>query len=292
MKMVNYPCPPSLGRVTATAVLLLVLSLAGSSGCGSSSAVNGGPEDPAIRVVEKLGGQCRRAVYFADTIHRAWLQEVVGDPVVYVDLQNLHRKHVNDQILRELAPLKELRQLILSYAEVTDAGMKHLTPLRNLQDLGLFHTGVTDSGLQELTALRGLVELDLGDTQVTDAGMRHVATLPALTTLRLNWTQISDEGLRALSVLPALKQLHLRDTPVTDAGVVYLTCHHSLEILQLTGTKISASAWKELAKLRQVEDSLPRQRQFNVVRQINVARRTRIETSSATVRYLAGRRPG
>ena len=67
---------------------------------GSSSAVNGGPEDAAIRVVEKLGGQCRRSPDFADTFRPAWLQEVVGDPVVEVDLQNLHRKHVADQTLR------------------------------------------------------------------------------------------------------------------------------------------------------------------------------------------------
>src|SRR6266540_729734 len=66
-------------------VFLAGISLA-CSGCQPGSAVNGGPEDPAIRAVEELGGKCSRVSDMQGECAPDYLQEVEGNPVVEVNL--------------------------------------------------------------------------------------------------------------------------------------------------------------------------------------------------------------
>jgi len=64
----------------------------------------------------------------------------------------------------------ELRRLILSTTEVTDAGLEHLANLTTLQFLYLEDTRVTDTGLEYLTGLTSLKSLWVCHTQVTAEG--------------------------------------------------------------------------------------------------------------------------
>src|SRR5438132_6832535 len=99
-----------------------------------------GPEDPAIRVIEDLGGSCHRMSYFGHfpRLTEPWLQDVPGDLVVEVRIcfENNPRLFT-DAILAHLSLLKELQVLDLSHAAVTDAGMKELRALSNLRCLNL-----------------------------------------------------------------------------------------------------------------------------------------------------------
>jgi hypothetical protein len=71
-------------------IFLVVIGLIYTN-CGlrlSGSAVNGGPEDPAIRDVEQVGGVCRRVSDLKGECAPDYLSVVHGDPVVSVDLFN------------------------------------------------------------------------------------------------------------------------------------------------------------------------------------------------------------
>jgi hypothetical protein len=138
--------------------------------------VNGGSEDPAIRVVEELGGECYRPADYVDTYRPPWVDEVEGNPVVEVNLQ-LQSHRVNDETVARLSPLRDLRWLILSHTGVTDEGLKTIATFQDLRELNLFDTRVTDAGLAQLAGLKRLESLDLGSTRITDAGLKHIANL-------------------------------------------------------------------------------------------------------------------
>jgi hypothetical protein len=57
---------------------------------------------------------------------------------------------------------------------VTDAGLKELAALKQLQWLELSWTQVTDAGLKVLAGLTQLKRLYLSGTQVTDAGLQNL----------------------------------------------------------------------------------------------------------------------
>jgi len=57
---------------------------------------------------------------------------------------------------------------------VTDAGLKELAPLKQLRELFLSGTRVTDVGMKELAGLTELRELSLANTQVTAAGVARL----------------------------------------------------------------------------------------------------------------------
>ena len=227
-------------------ILLLILAV---SGC-SRSALNGGPEDPAIRLVEGLGGECRRPAYYEDGYKPDWLEAVEGAPVVAVDFQSA-RGRVTDATLARMHPLKELRALNLHSAEVTGPGLKHLRPFARLADLELFKTKVTDDGLSHLAGLEALEELSLSATAVTDEGMKHVAQIAGLKKLDLDWTNVGDAGLGELVAL-RLVELSLWDTRITDAGIGHIVGHAGLQSLTLKGTAVTDKGVQALARLRRL----------------------------------------
>jgi Leucine-rich repeat (LRR) protein len=112
--------------------------------------------------------------------------------------------------------------LNLREAEVSDAGLKEIAGLKQLQWLFLSYTQVTDEGLKELTGLKNLQVLHLIDTNVTDEGLKNLAGLKNLKAIYLNGTQVSDAGLKELAGLKNLQWLGIGRSKVTAAGVAEL----------------------------------------------------------------------
>jgi hypothetical protein len=75
---------------------------------------------------------------------------------------------VNDETLRLLGDLTQLRELDLNNTKVTDSGLALLTDLPALERLRLAHTQISERGFREhLMPHPNLVELDLRGTEVT-----------------------------------------------------------------------------------------------------------------------------
>lgn len=81
---------------------------------------------------------------------------------------------VNDETLRYLAGLKQLRELDLNNTQVTDAGLKELAELPKLRDLRLARTKITDDGFRQyLLGKESLMNLDLTGTSVASKTVRE-----------------------------------------------------------------------------------------------------------------------
>jgi hypothetical protein len=100
-----------------------------------------------------------------------WAQRCdIPVPRIVVDV-GLGGTSVNDDDLRHLRRLRDLRTLDLSETDITDAGLIHLEDLSQLQTLILGGTEVTDEGLDRLATLSGLDMLWLAYTGVTRQGV-------------------------------------------------------------------------------------------------------------------------
>lgn len=79
---------------------------------------------------------------------------------------------LNDETLRALAELKELRTLKLGYSDISVAGLGALSALDKVEKLGLESCkGLDDTAIGELVKWKSLKYVDLQDTRITADGV-------------------------------------------------------------------------------------------------------------------------
>ena len=150
--------------------------------------------------------------------------------------------------LRNIAKLKNLRELHVGGGSITDTSLVHLKNLNRLVLLSLASSNVSDVGLCNLEGLSRMETLDLSGTEVGNDGLSHLECLSHLETLRLFGTKVGNEGLRHLARLKRLEWLDLARTKVDDDAVPTLAELKSLERLDLTGTGITSVGYWELCQ--------------------------------------------
>lgn len=144
--------------------------------------------------------------------------------------------YVNDEALKYLSTVTNIRELNLASTNVTDRGVNLLGNISALELLNLTSLDVTGEHIPELTQLRQLSEITLTSAPFTDVGMDVLTQLSALEVLRLDDTRITDAGLENISMLRALKSLNLQGDMISDAGLEAIACLTGLEELYLGGT--------------------------------------------------------
>jgi internalin A len=157
--------------------------------------------------------------------------------------------NVDDEGIRYLAPLHELRELNLFDSKITDAGAEHLGKLTELRSLILTNNPITDNGLRHLSQLTKLERLYLPHLPITDIGLSYLRPATAMRELLLQGTKITDAGLLHLSGMTELHSLDLSFTEITDKSVDQLLGFKKLVHLRLHGTKITRQG---ASRLRQV----------------------------------------
>jgi hypothetical protein len=125
----------------------------------------------------------------------------------------------NDTTLKELASLKHLRMLYVSFYYDTRAEPKGLAGLKQVERLDLNGVVVTDSVLKELAGLKQLKGLSFYQSKVTDAGLDELVRLHQLQMLNLRGTKLTYAGRKKLAGLKQLEKLYLGIGQVTDAEV-------------------------------------------------------------------------
>ncbi len=171
---------------------------------------------------------------------------------------------VNDDGLKCLKWLPDLRRLEIASPNVTDAGLGHVLSLRNLESLSLIRTKVTEAGLARLRELPKLASVDLHDCALGDVGLAHLLALRSLKTLQvynqasrfavapssssaataehplellvLDGTQVTDAGLAGVPTMPNLKCFAARGLSLGDAGLRWLVAHRNLHCAYVCGT--------------------------------------------------------
>jgi hypothetical protein len=153
------------------------------------------------------------------------------------ELESLTVVNIDDDGLRPIGRLKNLKELTLTFGNLTDSGISVLRECRRLQSLYLpgVPSRITDAGLEALDGLP-LVDCQLRGAGITGPGLRYLAHSP-LWTLDLNDTAVTDAGLSELAAL-GLTRLSLEGSAVTDDGLSALS-ELPLEFLELSKTRVS-----------------------------------------------------
>ena len=189
----------------------------------------------------------------------------------FPDLRLLELDRVLDEDLAAIDGLKNLKNLFIDDAYISDASLVHIGKLQELERLGInaarflpprgesaleprwARPAITDAGLVQLSKLRGLLFLNLWGSAVTGPGLAHLAGASKLESLNLGRSSITDEGLVHVAKLRQLKQLDLSDTTIGDAGLAHLADLTQLKILHLDRTLVTDAGLVHLAKLRRLE---------------------------------------
>lgn len=120
----------------------------------------------------------------------------------YLSVNFVSAGKINDKDLQLLLPLqKQLIDLKLSNAPITNAAMPVLASLGALRKLYLDHTSITDEGLVHLQKLLQLQYLNLVGTQVTIKGLKPLQPLKSLKTIYLYQTRVRSNEWSAVQKL-------------------------------------------------------------------------------------------
>lgn len=166
-----------------------------------------GGQESAVARITQLGGKVR-------------FDESRGDrPVIGVDLSDCP---AGEGDLIALNSFPHLQYLILTGSNIDDDGLKHLAKMKELRRLDVGGPGISDAGLAHLTDLSALEELTLSSPRITDAGLIHLQKLKNLRELNLTDSGVSDSGIEHLQQLTQLRELDVSHTRISEAGLARL----------------------------------------------------------------------
>jgi uncharacterized membrane protein len=94
----------------------------------------------------------------------------INEQLVVLKLTNLP---INDNDIKIVADLKNIKKLNVENTLITDNGMEYIKQLSKLEQLNLYGTDVSDEGLMELASLKNLSVLYLWKTKVTLNGIEQ-----------------------------------------------------------------------------------------------------------------------
>jgi hypothetical protein len=147
--------------------------------------------------------------------------------------------------LRQMSRLEaiDLCYARLPYFDVTRQStiLRDLAPLPNLRGVNLAGTNATDADMAWLRACSQLELIDLSQVDIGDYGVAHLARLPRLRHLELSSDRISDRGCKALAEIKSLEDLSLSSRNIHDAGARELAKLKRLKRLHLTASTTDAA---------------------------------------------------
>lgn len=136
--------------------------------------------------------------------------DLLAWPIEYrsMDWLDLSFSKVDDQwLIRAGDSPWQVVRLNLESTGTTDAALKNIASMKDLRELDLTHCKITDQGIAQLRAHPNLRQLWLGNTQITDASIQDLLSLPRLEKLTVEGSGISDAGWKAiLARKPFLKR--------------------------------------------------------------------------------------
>ncbi len=206
---------------------LLSCVVAWTAGCGGLTRDN----PRTIETIERFGG----VEVWNGRVTAVRLRDRQGaDAVVPLlpRLPKLNALHIagvalSEEHLKTIGQL-DLIALRLEQCDVDDQDMRFLARLTNLKRLSLIHNPITDEGLQHLGSMRRLEELNLSATAVVGPGFSELKDIHNLEYLRVSNSNLRDVAMQHISRFRKLKCLEFLNTEVTYSGLMKLTGLHWL----------------------------------------------------------------
>jgi uncharacterized membrane protein len=106
----------------------------------------------------------------------------INEQLVILKLTNLA---IDDNDLKIVADLKNIKKLNLENSLITDDGMTYIKQLSQLEQLNLYGTNISDEGLIQLTSLKNLSQIYLWKTKVTKGGIEQFKKIHPKVTIEI-----------------------------------------------------------------------------------------------------------
>jgi hypothetical protein len=106
----------------------------------------------------------------------------INTQLVTLKLTNLA---IDDNDLKIVADLKNIKKLNLENSLITDDGMAYIKQLSQLEQLNLYGTNISDEGLIQLTSLKNLSQIYLWKTKVTMSGIEQFKKIHPKVTIEI-----------------------------------------------------------------------------------------------------------
>jgi hypothetical protein len=204
----------------------------------------------AFDAIRKAGGEIQMGIGEPSRLEEWFGSEVFGS----VNEVDLRAGKADNELLRHIGVLKELRRLDLSGADIDDEGLGEIAHLP-LRVLWLQETKITDASAATISQIQTLDFLQLNATSLSDAFLEHLEPLPELENVGMRGTKVTADGMKYLPRHPKLKKLDVYHTQVDDAGVQHLVACQSLSDLGLSMTKVTNEVFESLNQLRNLTNA-------------------------------------
>jgi uncharacterized membrane protein len=106
----------------------------------------------------------------------------INEQLVILKLTNLA---IDDNDLKIVTDLKNIKKLNLENSLITDDGMTYIKQLSQLEQLNLYGTNISDEGLIQLTSLKNLSQIYLWKTKVTMSGIEQFKKIHPKVTIEI-----------------------------------------------------------------------------------------------------------
>ncbi len=152
---------------------------------------------------------------------------------------------IDDEATRYFRNWRGLRDLNLTWADVSDRSIENIRTLPNLKFLHIAQTHISASGLRQLK-LDQLVLLDANEVIYMPSVLSSAVNLEAL---KLADSGLRNDDLKVVAQLPKLKVLDISGNSINDQGIQNLLPAKKLEQLWFTGCKVTPRCVQTLSKL-------------------------------------------
>ncbi len=157
--------------------------------------------------------------------------------------------NLGNPALAYLSRFTSIRCLDLERSEINDQGVKQLAPLVNLEFIALFCTEIDGTFLKSLAGHKSLRYVAVNNTGFKSSELRYFSLLPNLEYLNLSHTRRNDRDLEVLTGCKNLKWLSLANNPdITDGALKTFALIPKLGCLDLRDTRFTNKALASLEK--------------------------------------------
>ncbi|MCA9058641.1 MAG: hypothetical protein KDA85_09080, partial [Planctomycetaceae bacterium] len=192
---------------------------------------------------------------FLETAKASFKRNNAGE-VVLIDLRGIE---ITDELLQQVAGLRNLKTLSLADTQVTDAQVALLKDLSDtVISIDLRNCPITNEAMLTIGSFAQLQALWLSGKSnaslVDDDGLAHLTALPELKIITLDDLWITNTGLEALKNSSKLEELYLANTSVDDDGMALISQFAQLKRIRLARTSVSDAGLAHLEKCTALVD--------------------------------------
>jgi Leucine-rich repeat (LRR) protein len=157
---------------------------------------------------------------------------------------------IDDQALREISALQNLRQLSLNGLSES-ADLSFLPGLPKLSAVDFYHCSLNSAALRNIGQCSGLKVVSLYMADVDGRAVRHLANLANLEDLDLSYSDVTSNDVAPLAALKRLRNLDLTRTQV-GGDLHFAAALENLETLSLYDTNVTGKDLEPLTALKRL----------------------------------------